>query len=56
MHPIMRMVIGAVIGAAVGFAIYKFIGCRTGGCPLSGNPYIAIFLWGLIGLLLARGL
>jgi uncharacterized membrane protein (Fun14 family) len=33
MNPAIRMMIGAVIGVAVGYAIYRFIGCRTGTCP-----------------------
>ena len=52
---IIRAVIGAVLGAAVGFAIYKFIGCRMGACPLSGNPYIAMLLWGFLGVMVALG-
>jgi hypothetical protein len=30
-----------VIGASFGFAYYYFIGCRTGSCPISSNPYIS---------------
>lgn len=48
-----RPLIGAVIGAAVGFAIYKFVGCRTGACPLTGNPWIASVWWGAIGVMAA---
>lgn len=49
---ILRVIGGAVIGAAFGFAMYKFIGCRTGACPLTGNPYIAMLIWGMMGVLL----
>jgi len=37
----LRIVIGIVIGGALGFANYKFIGCRTGTCPLSSNPWVS---------------
>ncbi|NOX38756.1 MAG: hypothetical protein GXO78_14595 [Calditrichaeota bacterium] len=35
-----KLSIFAVVGGALGFAYYYFIGCRTGSCPLSSNPYI----------------
>ena len=48
-----RMLIGAVAGGLFGLARYKFVGCRTGACPLTGNPYIATFIWAMIGVALA---
>ena len=50
-----RMLIGGVIGAALGFAMYKFVGCRTGACPLTGNPFISMAIYGGIGAMLAAG-
>lgn len=50
-----RLLAGAVIGAAVGYGLYRFVGCRTGACPLTGNPYVATILWSLLGLLMAAG-
>ncbi len=55
MNPITRMIIGAAIGAVVGFAIYRFIGCRTGVCPLNSNPYISVLIWSVLGALVAGG-
>ena len=52
---IIRMVVGGVAGVLFGLAVYKFIGCRTGTCPLTGNPYIASVLWGIVGLAMAAG-
>lgn len=51
----LKVVAGALAGAAVGFAMYRFIGCRTGACPLTGNPYMAMLIWGLMGALVAAG-
>jgi Family of unknown function (DUF6132) len=45
--------ISAAIGAALGFAYYYFIGCSTGTCPLTSNPYIMIAYGSVFGLLLA---
>ena len=50
-----RMLIGGVIGAALGFSMYKFVGCRTGACPLTGNPFISMAIYGGIGAILAAG-
>ncbi len=55
MNPIWKTVVGAVGGAAVGLALYRFVGCRTGACPLNSNPWIAMALWGLIGAAVAAG-
>ena len=52
---IVRVIIGGLIGAGIGFAMYKFVGCRTGACPLTGNPFIAMLLWGLMGALVGAG-
>jgi hypothetical protein len=40
-----------VIGAVGGFAYYYFIGCASGLCPISSNPYISIAYGSLMGLL-----
>jgi len=55
MSPIVRIVAGGIIGAGAGFLLYRFVGCRTGACPLTGNPYVAVILWGVIGAVMAAG-
>lgn len=55
MSPVARMVVGAVTGGVLGFLAYRFIGCRTGACPLTANPYVAVVIWGLMGALVAMG-
>ncbi|MCE9612769.1 MAG: DUF6132 family protein [Lentisphaerae bacterium] len=55
MAMMLRPILGAVIGAAIGFAMYRFVGCKTGACPLTANPWVAMMLWGLIGALAAAG-
>jgi hypothetical protein len=50
---ITAIILGVLIGGALGFANYRFIGCKTGMCPLSANPWIStfygMFVGGLIG-------
>lgn len=55
MNPVLRVVIGAAAGAAAGWAMYRFVGCRTGACPLTSNPWSAMLVWGLIGAMLSAG-
>jgi hypothetical protein len=38
---IMRFLIGALIGGFAGFAYYKLVGCSTGACPLTSNPWVS---------------
>lgn len=46
--------IGAAAGGLAGyFILYKLIGCSTGSCPLTANPYIAAILGAVLGLLAA---
>jgi hypothetical protein len=42
-------VVGIVLGAAAGFAFYKFIGCASGTCPITSNPYISTVYGAVMG-------
>ena len=48
-----KRVAGAVIGGVLGFAYYKFIGCATGACPITSNPWISTGYGAVLGLLIA---
>ncbi|MCL5266507.1 MAG: DUF6132 family protein [Bacteroidetes bacterium] len=49
----MTKVIFVVVGAGAGYAYYHFIGCATGTCPITGNPYVSTMYGGLMGFTLA---
>jgi hypothetical protein len=50
-HRWFKIVLFATIGGVGGFAYYYFIGCQTGSCPLTGNPYISTSYGALLGFL-----
>jgi len=49
----MHIFIGAFVGAVVGFGWYKLVGCSTGACPLTSNPFISAFYGMVVGALIA---
>jgi hypothetical protein len=51
----MKFLIGAIVGGLVGyFVLYKLIGCASGACPITANPYISTIYGVIIGLLFAE--
>ncbi|MBW7889035.1 MAG: hypothetical protein H3C35_11870 [Bacteroidetes bacterium] len=46
-----KRAIAGTLGAAAGFAYYYYIGCATGTCPITSNPYISTFYGAVIGIL-----
>jgi gas vesicle protein len=49
---ITKIIIGVVIGGVLGFAAYRFVGCGTGACPLTSNPWISTLYGMLVGALI----
>jgi hypothetical protein len=50
---ILRITIGVVVGGGLGFAYYKFVGCSTGTCPLTSNPFLSAIYGSVVGALVA---
>ncbi len=50
---ILRLLLGAVIGGGLGFALYRFVGCSSGACPLTSNPIISTIYGSILGALFA---
>ena len=42
-----------VLGAIGGYSYYYFIGCSSGGCAITSNPYISSGYGMAVGLLLS---
>ena len=53
--PLFLKVLVAILGALAGYAYYHFIGCVSGTCPITSNPYISTGYGAALGLLLAPG-
>ena len=52
---LLQLLIGVLSGGLLGFLYYKFIGCRSGACPITSNPYASIIYGAVIGALFAYG-
>lgn len=48
------IVIGAVAGGVAGYLYYRLIGCRSGACFITGNPYLSTIYWAVLGALVAN--
>ena len=48
----LKVAAGVGAGSGIGWAYYRFIGCSTGTCPITSNPWASMIYGGLIGLLL----
>ena len=51
-----RIVLFVALGASVGFAYHRFVGCRTGACLITANPYISTIYGAVMGYLNSGGL
>ncbi len=51
----LHLAIYVVAGGAIGFAYQRLVGCRTGVCPITSNPYVSTIYGALMGLLIAKG-
>jgi hypothetical protein len=47
-----KMIVAIVIGAALGYAYYRFVGCASGTCPITSNPFISTIYGAILGALI----
>lgn len=46
---IVKPVLGVLVGGVLGYSYYALVGCSSGACPITSNPWISTFWGGLIG-------
>ncbi|NLX65631.1 MAG: hypothetical protein GXZ19_02485 [Bacteroidales bacterium] len=44
--------VGILVGALVGYIYYHYVGCLSGTCPITSNPYRMMIYGALVGYLL----
>jgi hypothetical protein len=52
---IVRLVIGVVVGGLLGYGVYRFVGCSSGTCPITSNPWVSTIFGMVLGGLFATG-
>lgn len=51
-----RLLVGVVLGGMIGFGLYRFVGCASGACPITSNPWVSTIYGMLMGALLSGAL
>lgn len=51
----LRLALFVLGGALAGFFYHRFIGCRSGACAITANPYLSTLYGAFMGVLLGRG-
>ncbi len=49
-----KTLIAIVVGGVAGFLYYHFVGCSSGSCAITGNPYASIAFGGFFGYFLVN--
>lgn len=50
---ILGYVIGGMVGAGAGYLYYRFVGCASGQCPITSNPWSSTVYGVVLGILIA---
>ncbi len=46
--------LGIVLGGIGGFLYYHYVGCSSGSCAITGNPYMSTVYGSMIGLFIVK--
>ncbi|MFM7726051.1 MAG: hypothetical protein ACKO7B_05085 [Flavobacteriales bacterium] len=45
-----KSIIASFLGAVAGYLYYSLVGCATGGCMISSNPFVSTLYGAMMGL------
>lgn len=48
-----KAVLGIVIGGLVGFIVYYFVGCKSGTCAITANPFSSVITGSVLGFFIS---
>lgn len=51
---LLRLALFVMVGGVVGYGYHRIVGCRTGTCPITANPYVSTLYGALMGFLLSN--
>lgn len=49
-----KQVVSVFVGAIAGYLYYRYVGCSSGQCAITGNPVMSTVWGGLMGLFLVN--
>jgi hypothetical protein len=50
-----KRILFTLLGALGGYVYYYFVGCSSGTCPISSNPWISTMYGAVMGFILTAG-
>ena len=50
----LKSFIAVVIGGIAGFLYYHFVGCQSGSCAITSNPFLSILVGSFFGLFIVN--
>lgn len=52
----LKALVYVVVGAVLGYGYHRLVGCRSGACPITANPYISTVYGAVMGYLVSGSL
>lgn len=49
-----KPIVAVAVGTILGLLNYFFVGCTSGNCAITSNPYLSMAIGGLMGLFVAN--
>lgn len=49
-----HLFLGIFLGGLFGYGLYFFIGCTTGACPITANPWISTIVGAGLGAMISK--